>query len=30
PRLLLGAFFGYLLYWSGSLWLPITAHGFNN
>ncbi|MDE6353133.1 MAG: CPBP family intramembrane metalloprotease [Muribaculaceae bacterium] len=30
PRLLLGAFFGYLLYWSGSLWLPITAHVFNN
>ena len=30
PRLLLGAFFGYLLYWSGSLWLPIAAHVFNN
>lgn len=30
PRLLLGAFFGYLLVWSGSLWLPIIAHIFNN
>lgn len=30
PRLLLGAFFGYLLWWSGSLWLPIIAHIFNN
>ena len=30
PRILLGAFFGYLLYWSGSLWLPIAAHVFNN
>jgi len=30
PRLLLGAFFGYLLYWSGSLWLPILAHFANN
>ncbi len=30
PRLLLGAFFGYLLYWSGNLWLPILAHFINN
>lgn len=30
PRLLLGAFFGYLMWWSGSLWLPIIAHAFNN
>lgn len=30
PRLLLGAFFGYLLWWSGSLWLPIIAHSINN
>lgn len=30
PRLLLGAFFGYLVVWSGSLWLPILAHIFNN
>ncbi|MEM1214643.1 MAG: type II CAAX endopeptidase family protein [Bacteroidota bacterium] len=26
PRFMLGAFLGYLLYWSGSLWLPILAH----
>ncbi len=25
-RQLLGALFGYLLYWSGSLWLPIIVH----
>ena len=30
PRLLLGAFFGYLLVWSKNLWLPIFAHLFNN
>lgn len=30
PRMLLGAFFGYLMWWSGSLWLPILAHAFNN
>lgn len=30
PRLLLGAFFGYMLLWSGSLWLPILAHTLNN
>lgn len=30
PRMLLGAFFGYLLWWSGSLWLPILVHVFNN
>jgi membrane protease YdiL (CAAX protease family) len=30
PRLLLGAMFGYLLVWSGSLWLPILAHFINN
>jgi hypothetical protein len=30
PRLLLGALFGYLLVWSGSLWLPILAHFINN
>lgn len=30
PRLLLGAFFGYLLLWSGSVWLPVAAHVFNN
>ncbi len=30
PRLLLGAYFGYLVYWSGSIWLPILTHIFNN
>lgn len=30
PRILLGAFFGYLLYWTGSLWLPIIMHTLNN
>lgn len=30
PRLLLGAWFGYLLLWSGSVWLPMAAHIFNN
>ncbi len=30
PRMLLGAFFGYLLYWSESLWLPVIAHFTNN
>lgn len=30
PRLLMGAMFGYLYIWSGSLWLPIFAHALNN
>ncbi len=30
PRMLLGAFFGYALLWSGSLWLPILCHMLNN
>jgi membrane protease YdiL (CAAX protease family) len=30
PRMLLGVLFGYLLVWSGSMWLPIIAHFFNN
>lgn len=30
PRLLLGAFLGYLLFWSGNMWLPIIAHFTNN
>ena len=30
PRLLLGAMFGYMLEWSGTLWLPIVAHFANN
>lgn len=30
PRMLLGAFFGYLAWKGGSLWLPVLAHAFNN
>ncbi|MDR3653293.1 MAG: type II CAAX endopeptidase family protein [Paludibacter sp.] len=30
PRMLLGAFFGYLLFWSENIWLPIAAHFTNN
>ena len=30
PRLILGLVFGYLFYWGGSLWLPVTAHFVNN
>ena len=30
PRMLLGAYFGYLLIWSKSIWLPVTAHLANN
>lgn len=30
PRLLLGAFFGYLYVWSGSIWVAIFAHALNN
>ncbi len=30
PRLLLGALFGYLFYWSGSLLVPMLAHFVNN
>jgi membrane protease YdiL (CAAX protease family) len=30
PRVLLGALFGYLFAWSGSLWVPILGHFTNN
>ncbi len=30
PRMLLGAYFGYLMVWSRSLWLPVLAHVLNN
>lgn len=30
PRLILGAFFGYLYAWSGSIWTAIFAHALNN
>ena len=29
-RLLLGAYFGYLLIWTRNLWIPIIVHIFNN
>jgi uncharacterized protein len=30
PRFILGLVFGYLYYWSGTLWLPMIAHFINN
>ena len=30
PRMLLGAMFGYVFLWSGSLWVPILMHFTNN
>ena len=30
PRMVLGVLFGYLLIWSGSLWVPIIGHFINN
>lgn len=30
PRMLLGVIFGYIFYWSNSLWLPIVGHFINN
>lgn len=30
PRLLLGAAFGYIYYWTGSLWCTAFAHALNN
>lgn len=30
PRMLLGAMFGYLLVWTGTIWIPILAHFVNN
>ena len=30
PRLALGILFGYLFFWSGSIWLPILGHFVNN
>ena len=30
PRMLMGALLGYMLLWSGSLWLPVLAHFTNN
>ncbi len=30
PRMVLGLVYGYLFYWSGTLWLPVFAHFLNN
>ena len=30
PRMLMGVGLGYMVVWSGSLWLPILAHALNN
>ena len=30
PRLIIGAFFGYMALWSGSLWVAVFAHALNN
>ena len=30
PRMLMGALFGYMLIWTGSLWIPILMHFTNN
>ena len=30
PRMLLGAMFGYLLVWTGTMWVPIVVHFANN
>ena len=30
PRIILGAFMGYLLYWTNNIWVPVFAHFLNN
>jgi len=30
PRMLLGMLFGYLMLWSGTIWVPVIAHFINN
>jgi len=30
PRMIIGAWFGYLLWWTGSIWVPVLAHFTNN
>lgn len=30
PRMLLGAYFGYLIYWTKNIWVPVFAHFFHN
>jgi len=30
PRMMLGVLFGYLFFWTGSIWVPVFAHFINN
>jgi len=30
PRMLLGAYLGYLVYWTKNIWIPVFAHFINN
>lgn len=30
PRMILGAFLGYVYFWTGNLWYPVTIHFINN
>ena len=30
PRMMLGVLFGYLFWWTGSIWIPVFAHFVNN
>jgi hypothetical protein len=30
PRMLMGAMFGYMFVWTGSLWIPMVMHFVNN
>lgn len=30
PRLMMGVMFGYMFYWSGTIWVPVLAHFVNN
>lgn len=30
PRMLLGAYFGYLVWWTRCLWIPVIVHAVNN
>ncbi len=30
PRIILGALFGYIFLWTGSIWMPVLAHLVNN
>ncbi|MDR0796736.1 MAG: CPBP family intramembrane metalloprotease [Tannerella sp.] len=30
PRMILGAYLGYLIYWTKNIWIPVFAHFFHN